>query len=386
MHIRVKLLFITFLLACTPLHAQVDDFVKLCSAAKLEEPMLLSINSLFKTMRISGARNTARCKLAGSMLAEPSQLLFDTHEMLTVEPLKFFPNIQELYIDGSQDLDLNSFQFVPHLERLILTNIDISDFQFLSYFHHLTELDLHLPNATESRLPPDSLRNLKRLALSNFVPVDWNELATATKVKSIQFYFQNKLSVEGDWLQSLTQLLSMQVINAQMSAKTIEGLSRLTNLETLIFNNVNLDDVEFVKFLTNLQHLSLIGTGIVNFPPLDQLKKLEYLDVSNNNLTSLEALRNMTSIKNLWLNKNRIADLQVLSRLTKLVDLRINNNAVDSIAPISTLLDLQILDVSKNCIKDFPILRRLQAPHRNSRDLSITLKVYGSDQQEDVCE
>lgn len=384
----IKLLLLTSLLGSAALSAQTDEFVKLCTAPKLEEPMLLSINSLLKTLSISGSRNAARCKNAAHLLAEGEQINFYYHEMLTLEPLKFFPNIKSVTISGSPDLDPNSFQFIPQLNTLNLYDSTLKNFDFLAYFSHLKELEIYLIELTEADLPQNGLKNLEKISFFNLKPLDWNTLAAANKAKeaSILYHQTASVPIEGDWLKYLTQLEKIIVENAQISLENQASLSRLTKLRWLAFSNVKLAHIDFVSSLINLETLGLVKLSLETLPEITRLKNLVTLNVSQNQLTNLDAIRNTTSLQILMIGENKITDLKALADLTRLRVLYAEKNLLYSVAPLGHLIDLYSLDIADNCIKDLPILRRLRAPHRNSLDQTVTLQVEGLDQQGDQCE
>jgi serine/threonine protein kinase len=118
-------------------------------------------------------------------------------------------------------------------------------------------------------------------------------------------------------------------------------------------------DVEQLRHMTNLTHLHLSETGIVNLSPLSGLTNLTYLYLNGNALSNIDALKGLTNLTHLYLALNAISDISALSELANLKVLNLNVNRVSDLSPLSGLTHLTDLYLSENKISDLSPLESL---------------------------
>jgi len=117
--------------------------------------------------------------------------------------------------------------------------------------------------------------------------------------------------------------------------RSIEGIGRMRNLQTLILN----------------------GNGLTCLPDeIGRLKSIKVLEVNNNALEALPfAIRNLTSLETLDLSNNKLSDLNALFDLQNIALLNVSNNELDTLdLDFKNLGRLHDLIISHNQISEIP--------------------------------
>lgn len=167
------------------------------------------------------------------------------------------------------------------------------------------------------------------------------------------------LMIEGGELSDLTPLT--QVHNLNLERLSIKGtnitvfppLDNLSdfgkrNFNTLELENNALTDITGISSIPNLEAARLSGNQISNLSPLSGKASLQVLELSDNAVTSLQDLKNLSNLKLLWLNGNPgITDVSPLKNLTGLeqLDLSGTSPSAGSLAALSSL-PVQALNVN----------------------------------------
>lgn len=173
------------------------------------------------------------------------------------------------------------------------------------------------------------------------VPADatsYADLAHMTRLTSLTV--ENGVSSELSYLQNLTELNELTVINTDISADTVNIIGTLTKLEKLTLRSCKISGISALASNTAITHLDLSGNAISNIEPLASMKGLIEADLS----------------------QNAIADLSPLSALSSLTKLDVSNNSViTSLAPLSGIAELTWLDAGTNSIQELGKLGNLKS-------------------------
>lgn len=151
------------------------------------------------------------------------------------------PNLNTIYLTGTQVADLTPLSKLSNLQQLTIRNSKIRDLTPLASLTHLTYLDLS-SNQISNLGPLAKLKNLDTLNLSN------NQIADVTP------------------LQGLSALQSLNLSGNQIG--DLQPLSALKSLETLNLKNNQVRDLTPLTNLTGWHSLYLDGNQIGDLAPL----------------------------------------------------------------------------------------------------------------------
>ena len=132
---------------------------------------------------------------------------------------------------------------------------------------------------------------------------------------------------------------------------TIGGTTYSTDLKSLDLSDQRLynDDIEDLKYFTELEWLELNENNITDLSVLRDLKKLKHLYFYNNNVASLDFASGMKDLEEINFFANKVSDLSPLAHLTKLIEVWAGNNPISSIEPLRNLINMESLSL-KNTI------------------------------------
>lgn len=147
---------------------------------------------------------------------------------------------------------------------------------------------------------------------------------------------------------------------------TLEQISQLSKLHTLTITDsvVSSQDQKIIANLPNLTNLTLRGCQLSTIANLKPATKLSYLDIGNNTIRDLTALSNMTGLTQLYLDHNAVISLQAISGLTMLDVLDVSFNSLASTSHLAALTNLTDLNISNNGLMNLDGVERLAALHR----------------------
>lgn len=153
----------------------------------------------------------------------------------------------------------------------------------------------------------------------------------------------------------LTQLESLTIENRTI--ESLDMLSTLTRLKSLIIRNCPLSakDIQRIGNLPNLEHLVLTDCSLTDISGLSPSQKLLSLDLSGNAIRDVSALSMMENLTNLNLSNNALTNLSALSALTQLVQLDVSHNSLTSLTPLISCSSLSELNASTNKVEEIPV-------------------------------
>ena len=158
-------------------------------------------------------------------------------------------------------------------------------------------------------------------------------------------------------LRHMTNLQHLSLGENQISDLT--PIMGLTNLTTLRLHDNSISDLTPLSELANLTMLSLGGNPISDFSPILELTNLTSLFLLNNQNLDFTQLSALSNLEFLNMARSQIDDLTPLSELTTLRTLILWDNQISDLTPLSTLTNLEVLDLTGNQISDLAPLSEL---------------------------
>lgn len=122
---------------------------------------------------------------------------------------------------------------------------------------------------------------------------------------------------------------------------TISKATTLTQL-SVTFNGENLENIDFVKPLTNLTGLSVAGNSIKDITPIEELTKLQMLSISYNDIKSIAPVAALKDLEFFSASSNMIEDVSPLSGLANLTEVYMPLNMVEDISPLANVKTLDL--------------------------------------------
>ena len=227
-------------------------------------------------------------------------------------------------------------------------NIWLTDISILGSFTSLEELTL-IENQITDISPLSSLKNLRLLDLSTNAISDIAPLMHTPALQTLNLANNDIRDITP--LAELHQLTFLSLLSNE-NIGTVAPLAGLTNLETLILDNVPVGN-GISSALANkheLRELSLANAQVTDIAPVSELTLLTSLNLRDNDIVDLTPLSTLSRLKTLSLQSNlHIASIQPLTGLIQLKDLDIQNVPVGTqVSALANLQKLQSLDV-RNC-------------------------------------
>ena len=151
----------------------------------------------------------------------------------------------------------------------------------------------------------------------------------------------------------LRYMINLQELSlVETSVSDLSPLVGLPNLTRLDLHSFNLYDITPIACMTNLTHLSLWG-NFSDITPIAGLTNLESLYLNWSQISDISALAGLTNLSILYLNENSISDLTPLAGLTNLTELILSGNQISDLTPLAGLSSDVILDLTDNPITDW---------------------------------
>jgi Leucine-rich repeat (LRR) protein len=193
---------------------------------------------------------------------EVIDMMGQTQEFTTLEPLSDLKNLKKLWLGGLQIDSLNYISTLTGLEELNVGQSNIRDISPLS-----------------------SLKNLKKLELFETNIDDISALAGLTK---LEFLDCSKTKI-----------------------KDLSPISELENLKVLYLNNTPLKSLKGLGNLTNIEELSFIQAKVDDLTPLEEMKGLRELVILDTNVSSLDPISGIESLSLIYCEGAPISNEQI---------------------------------------------------------------------------
>lgn len=299
-------------------------------------------------------------------------LNLEGNEIQDVSPLGSLKKLHTLNLGNNGITDLESAH-LDNLTGLPLRHLNLNynvvifrdgqtiwltDISILGSFTSLEELTL-IENQITDISPLSALTNLRLLDLSTNAITDIAPLAHIPALQTLSLANNDLRDISP--LAGLHQLTSLNLLSNE-NIPSVVPLESLTNLETLILDNVPVgDEVSALANKHELRELSMANTRLTTITPLSGLTLLTSLNLRDNDIVDLTPLSSLARLKTLNLQSNpHIASIQPLTGLIQLKELDIQDVPVGlEISALANLQKLQSLDARNCAITDTSVIGEL---------------------------
>ncbi|CAL6005771.1 leucine-rich_repeat protein [Hexamita inflata] len=271
---------------------------------------------------------------------------------LNIENIRTYQHLRDLCIKQYDDIDTTPLQQLTNLHTVKFEQCN----NLIINFKSESIKDLLLNNCILKSVDAFQLPNLEILGISYFSAVNMDNINQFQNLKELDLSGSQRIDLS--LLQDLTQITSLKF---------------LAQLEKLNMNNCNLNNINVLRYLTNLKELDLGDNDrIDDITPLGNLLQLRILNLQHCCLTNVEALQFLLNLEELNLSKNLntfsdkviqrtgYLDTTPLQYLTKLTTLNLNSCIKLQLGSLSKLTNLDQLYISSNNIQEIKALQYLK--------------------------
>lgn len=238
-------------------------------------------------------------------------------------------------------------EVISQIKELNLQHTDssnetkITDLSGLENFYNL--INLYLQNNNISSIKPlITCNKLQILNLSSNAAIgDQNtEISNFTRLTTLNLANTGITNI--NCINSLIEQNNKNLVVLDLSDNpkltNIEGIEKITTLQSLVIANNNLVDeqIEKLKTLTSLTTLNINGNQIENIDIISNMSKLKYLYFNNNKVQSLEPIKGKVFYE-LEFTGNKIKDITPLSTHRTINNLKMDNNQVEDVTVLSQI-------------------------------------------------
>lgn len=214
-------------------------------------------------------------------------------------PLSGMVKLQELTISPGWSVDtlaplgnLTALKKLTFVQNTGFTPWDNGVFSFLSHLDGLEELSFAGCGLYFNADPVYTLTNLKVLDFSgNAVCGDFSNIKNLTNLESLNLAKTRLAS--SFWVESDGFVTSIGITGEQTMDSQASNLAALTNLRELDVSGTELQDIAFLRNLTNLEYFYASDNYITDVFVLSELPMLQVADLSANAVTNWETLDSM---------------------------------------------------------------------------------------------
>ncbi|CAL6035550.1 leucine-rich_repeat domain-containing protein [Hexamita inflata] len=251
------------------------------------------------------------------------EFTFNYGQVKNIYFISFLTNLTALNLSENQISDISSISKLKNLKILNLGSNCIEDISALQYLPDLTHLYLQQNKLTSYTV---ALPNLVGLSLSNNKLQDKSGLQQSPKLQDLDLSGTNTTD-----LRTIPhQLFSLKDLDLSLNNLTdISHLSNFVDLQSLNLDyNNQLQNIEPLKFCTQLTELGISTTGVADIWPLQFMKNLKILQMVNTKVVDLHPLQHLYKLENIYAHSTRIIDVSPLSKLTQLNSLDFNGSKI----------------------------------------------------------
>ncbi|CAL6084527.1 leucine-rich_repeat domain-containing protein [Hexamita inflata] len=291
-----------------------------------------------------------------SFLTNLTELNLSSNNISNISSISKLTNLRTL------DLNINSIEDISALQSL-------TDLIFLDLFNNkLTSYTLALPDLVELKLGDNKLEDkfglqhspklqslhLNKTEITNLLTIPHQLFG----LKVLQLS-QNNLT-EISYLSNFVDLQYLDLsYNRQL--QNIEPLKFCTQLAELFICETNVSDIWPLQFMINLKTLDMAHTKVVDLHPLQYLYKLVEIDTYDACIIDVSPLSKLTQLKYLTLTKNKITNADTLQHNKNFSEYDISDQEVPT--PDELTFYNKILSVHSSHKQ----IRKIQAENRVSK-------------------
>jgi len=194
-------------------------------------------------------------------------------ELFKEEDIENLKNIENLFVSSWVEFEVD-FSSFNNLKKARLTNKKRKN---LGLCTTLTELIICKVNKEKDDL--SQLSNLTSLDISEGNIVDLNFLSSLNNLKVLKLNYLSKLT-DSSGLQYVSDTLEELEIESCKKMDILNYLTDLRSLKKLILSGFKFENIDWVKELPNLEHLSLVDSNVLD-GNLDPAKNIDYVGIDN---------------------------------------------------------------------------------------------------------
>lgn len=152
-------------------------------------------------------------------------------------------------------------------------------------------------------------------------------------------------------------------IVAKDSIRDLKPLNKFTNLESIRFNDCQIDDVSPLRSILSLKHFEANNTLLNNLNDLQFLSALESISIDNVAIYDLSVSNSWTSLEDLSMASSPIIDLSFLADIPSLKELNLSSNKTEDFSVLDSLENLISLNLSSTYFEDITDINKLVKLH-----------------------
>ena len=265
----------------------------------------------------------------------------------------------------------NQIKYLTNVPLIINVNRDAID--------AIKELNLqHTGSSAETKIKDltglENFYNLPVLYLQNNDVSTIEQLATCTKLQTLNLASNSNIKDNNQSLSKLTALSTLNLSNTGMT--NINSLNELiatkkNKMAVLDLSDNGLNNIDGLEQLTTLQSLSIANEKLTdeNISKLSVLTNLTTLNMNGNQIENIDVLQGLDQLKYLYFNNNKVGNLEPLKGKV-FYELEFTGNKIKDISPLSSHRTINNLKMDNNQIEDVSILSRISMT--NEQNLSAT--------------
>ncbi len=194
----------------------------------------------------------------------------------------------------------------------------------------------------------EKLESLEYLELSG---TDVYDITNISKLANLKTIFLN----DSDNIKNLDPICAIPTLKnltvMEMPIIALNLKTDIVSLDTLVIEDTELKNVDFLTNCTTLKELKLIDNGeLISIPSFSNLTSLETLDINSlynaNYVSHIGFVSGLTNLKVLTVH-GTLHDFSTLGTLTGLEELYLDTSVLDeNLSPLSKLTNLKVLSLS----------------------------------------
>lgn len=165
----------------------------------------------------------------------------------------------------------------------------------------------------------------------------------------------------------VTQLDTYFIKDTNLKIKSLKGIGKLKNLQSIDFSKNQITSISELKTLRYLRSLDVSQNQITSLSGIERLIKVDELDVSANKLKSLSGVEYLKHLAMFSANANQLTSIREVRNLVDLEYLTVMGNKLTSVTDIKNLTGLQYFMADGNRITKLPNLSK----HTNFINLEL---------------
>ncbi len=227
-----------------------------------------------------------------------------------LDGIEAFSALRILNLEGNKVKDLSPLQTLNHLETLILQDNEITDLEAINLDSLKDLVSLRELNLRHNVLRPNEQESSNEYRIS-----DISLLTEFTQLEKLILRDNHIQDISP--LSSLTNLLYLDLSLNPLLDTELTALSNLNQLKYLNLRETNITDISVLTSLSSLTYLNLHSNiNIDTLAPLDHLTNLETLIIQNVPVgEEIVYLSDMTNLLRLNIRNTGISDISVLVTL-----------------------------------------------------------------------